>query len=399
MNQKLSLRDTINAKVEIALVENIYAQANLGFIASIICSTMVMIFLCAAGTDETVVFSWYAVFILVAAARMILYKIFIRRSHKDANIRLWRNLFTVGALLGGIMWGLTGTSLLLPEQSSLERTFVLIILAGITAGAVPLNSYILEAIILFLLAALLPLVVHFFSISHILYFLFSFTITVFTAYLVSLSFKMHRIIYDALFLRFENDSLLVELQLAKEQLEITNKRLQKEATHDPLTQVANRHLFEVILQDVIKRSAHHHHSFALLYLDIDKFKEVNDTYGHHAGDQLLLVVIARIKNILRETDTVARMGGDEITIILENIPNLKRIAEIADRICQSIAKPIKIDDIETHVFASIGISLYPLDGTDSKKLIAVADRAMYFVKENGGNSYHFNLNQGIDYAK
>jgi diguanylate cyclase (GGDEF)-like protein len=390
-SEKLLHKDIINAKVEIALVENIYQQARIGFAVSIICSTMVVIFSLYANTDITILFTWYFAFIMVVLARIILYKLFIERTRKKTHIKIWRNLFTVGALLGGIMWGFTGTSFFLPVHASLEQTFILVILAGITAGAVPLNSHISETAIIFLLAALLPLVVHFFSFSNTLYLLFDFTILVFAASLILLVFKTHRFIYDALFLRFENDDLLIELKSAKEQLEITNKRLQQEATHDPLTHVANRHLFEVILQDALNQAERKKQNLALFYMDLDKFKEVNDTYGHHAGDQLLLVVISRIKNILRDTDTVARLGGDEITIILENATHLEKIAEIADRICKSIAKPIKVDGTDTHVFASIGISMYPSDGTDIKKLIAVADKAMYFVKENGGNSFHFNL--------
>lgn len=390
-NQKLLHKDIINTKVEIALVENIYKQAKIGFAVSIICSTMVVIFSLYANTDVTILFTWYFAFIMVVLARMVLYKLFIERTHKKPHIKIWRNLFTVGALLGGIMWGFTGTSFFLPDHASLEQTFILVILAGITAGAVPLNSHISETAIVFLLAALLPLVVHFFSFSNTLYLLFDFTVLVFAASLILLVFRTHRFIYDALYLRFENDDLLIELKNAKEQLEITNKRLQQEATHDPLTHIANRHLFEVILQDALNQAERKKQNLALFYIDLDKFKEVNDTYGHHAGDELLLVVISRIKNILRDTDTVARLGGDEITIILENATHLEKIAETADRICKSIAKPIKVDGTDTQVFASIGISMYPSDGTDIKKLIAVADKAMYFVKENGGNSFHFNL--------
>ncbi len=391
-NEKPSRKDIINAKVEIALVENIYKQAVIGFSASIICSTMVIIFALYANSDITIVFTWYFLFIIVVVARMMLYKLFTEYPHKNTNIKLWRNLFTGGAILGGMMWGFIGTSFFLPSDAYLEQTFILVILAGITAGDVPLNSHISETAIAFLLAALLPLIFHFFSLSNTLYLLFDFTVIVFTTFLILLVFKTHRFIYDALYLRFENDELLIELKNAKEQLEVTNKRLQQEATHDPLTHVANRHLFEVILQDAINQAEHKKQNLALLYVDLDKFKEVNDTYGHHAGDHLLLVAIARIKNILRDTDTVARIGGDEITIILENATHLEKIAEIADRICQSIAKPIKVnEETEANVHASIGISMYPSDGKDIKKLIAVADKAMYFVKENGGNSFHFNL--------
>lgn len=381
----------LHTKVEIALVENIYQQAYLGVIASMFCSTIVMMFLLYDNTHPMYIYTWYALFIAVLIARIILCQLFIRRIDRKNDIKLWRNLFTIGAFLGGIMWGLTGTTLLLPADSSLQQTFILVILAGITAGAVPLNSNVRETAILFILAALLPLVGHFFWHITMLNVMCGTVVIVFTIYLILLTVKTHRIIHNALYLQFKNDDLVIELKAAKEQMEITNKRLQQEATHDPLTHIANRHLFEVLLQDSLNQAERENNNLALFYLDLDKFKEVNDTYGHHAGDRLLLVVIARIKNILRDTDTVARLGGDEITIILEHATHLEKIAEIADRICQSIAKPIKIDGAEVQVYASIGISMYPSDGTTIKKLIEVADKAMYFVKENGGNSFHFNL--------
>src|SRR5437016_1556840 len=133
-------KNIIHTKVEIALVENLYQQASLGFIASIICSTMIMIFLLYADGNSAIIYTWYILFIAVILTRLMLYILFRRRSNKKTNIKLWRNLFTMGTLLGGIMWGITGTSILLPASGSLVQTFVLVILAGITAGAVPLNS-------------------------------------------------------------------------------------------------------------------------------------------------------------------------------------------------------------------------------------------------------------------
>lgn len=389
---KLQHSDIISAKVEFALVENIYQQASMGFIVSMICSTMVLIYLSFSNCIKSAMYTWYAAFTLIAILRLILTRVYLKNLRHDMNLRLWRNLFTIGAIMGGISWGFTGTPLILPMQDPLTQAFVLMILAGITAGSVPLNAYVSEAAIAFLITALMPLIFYFLLIPNKLYILFGITAVVFMISLIILTLKTHRFITKSLYLQFEHANTLVELSSAKEQLEHTNKRLQQEATHDPLTHVANRHLFEIIFQDAINQAAREKQHLALLYLDLDKFKEVNDTYGHHAGDQLLLVVIARIKNILRDNDTVARVGGDELTIILENATHFETVAEIAERICQSVAKPIKIDNNEVQVSVSIGVSMYPADGTDIKTLIEVADKAMYFVKENGGNSFHFNLN-------
>lgn len=388
----LRINSAINYKVEFAMVQHIYAQANMGFLASVICGSIIFIYLYNTNSSSIPLFLWYMFFIVTILLRIILVKSFLKHPNKENNTKLWRNFFTFGASMSGIAWGLIGTPLLLPTNQPLELALMLVILAGISAGAVPLNAYILEAALLFILTALLPLIVHLMLLGNVIFAVFDIAVIVFTIYLVVLTFRTHRLIYHSFYLQFENHGLLDELSEAKKQLEVTNKRLQQAATHDPLTHVANRHLFEVIFQDALNRAEHEKQNLALLYLDLDKFKEVNDTYGHHAGDQLLLVVIARIKNILRDNDTVARIGGDEITIILENATHLETVAEIAQRICQSISKPIKIDHhVEVQICISIGISMYPSDGKEMNKLIEVADRAMYFAKENGGNSFHFNL--------
>lgn len=389
--KKLQHSDIINTKVEFALVGKIYEQANIGFIVSIICSSLILFYLHYGQSMKAEIYLWYVIFVTIALSRVLLAGLFFKNLQTTINITLWRRLFTAGALLGGLMWGVAGTPLILPMNDPLEQAFILMILAGITAGSVPLNAYLSKASMIFIISALLPLTIHFLLIPNLHYEIFGITTIIFMTFLIILTFKTHRVLYESLYLQFEHDELLIELSNAKNRLEITNKRLQQEATHDPLTHVANRHLFEVILQDAINQADHNKQNLALFYLDLDKFKDVNDTYGHHAGDELLLVVIARIKNILRDNDTVARVGGDELTIILENATHFETIAEIAQRICLSIAKPIKIDHAEVHVYASIGIAMYPSDAKDLKTLIQIADKAMYVVKENGGNSFHFGL--------
>lgn len=381
---------TIRQKIEVTLVVNLYKQATTGFLASIICSTIVLIYLYNSQSN-IIVLSWYLFFIIVILFRYILVKAFNRDKTPEIHLPLWRNLFIVGTFFSGIGWGLTGTPLLLPFNNGLEQALLMMILAGICAGAVPLLAPIRSAALAFLIPALTPLIIHFLTIENPIYTLFNLAISVYLIYLVILSFKTHSIIHSSLQLQFENDVLLRNLSEAKIQLETANKRLQQAATHDPLTNIANRNLFELNFIDALSHAEHEKNILALFYLDLDNFKEVNDIYGHNAGDQLLLIVVARIKNILREKDIVSRLGGDELTVILEDINDLQTVADIAERICQAVSKPIKIDDAEVQVHSSIGISIYPIDGTDMETLLRVADRAMYYVKDHGGNSFHFNV--------
>ena len=113
--------------------------------------------------------------------------------------------------------------------------------------------------------------------------------------------------------------------------------------------------------------------------------------GHHAGDQLLIVLVERIGNVCKKEDVISRLGGDEFTIILENITDPYDVAKICKRICQVVATPVEVGGLELKVSASIGVSIYPIDSQDIDKLLNIADRAMYYVKEKGGNNYRFNV--------
>lgn len=124
----------------------------------------------------------------------------------------------------------------------------------------------------------------------------------------------------------------------------------------------------------------------VLFIDIDHFKPVNDTYGHDVGDRLLQEIAARIRTILREVDTVSRRGGDEFTVIITHVPNREACEKVAMSIIEEIGKPFTIDDIELQVGASIGISLFPDDGINVQQLLTHADDAMYMAKQAGRNT-------------
>ncbi len=127
----------------------------------------------------------------------------------------------------------------------------------------------------------------------------------------------------------------------------------------------------------------------LLFIDLDGFKQVNDTLGHEIGDRLLVTVGQRLSNCLRGSDTVSRLGGDEFTVILRAIPNVQVAAKVAEKILSTITEPIVLDGYTTKVSASIGISIYPVNSRDSENLIKQADSAMYRAKHLGKNRYEF----------
>jgi len=169
----------------------------------------------------------------------------------------------------------------------------------------------------------------------------------------------------------------------------TEERLRYLATHDALTGLANRVLFEERLEGAIARAKRSGRKFAVMYLDLDRFKLVNDTLGHATGDEVLKVVAARLTGGLRESDTAARLGGDEFAIVLEEFHDVRDAGRLARTLLDSVGQPIHLDGREIFTTPSIGISIYPDDGTHADQLMMRADQAMYGAKSRGRNVFQF----------
>jgi diguanylate cyclase (GGDEF)-like protein/PAS domain S-box-containing protein len=166
-------------------------------------------------------------------------------------------------------------------------------------------------------------------------------------------------------------------------------RVQYLATHDALTDLPNRLMFSQLLNHTIQSSRRFKRQFAVFFLDLDRFKVINDSLGHEAGDQLLQEIAKTFKRVLREMDVIARLGGDEFVILIEEVKDLSHVAIVAQRILSAAMKPMIIMGQECRVTASIGISLFPRDGQDEQSLMKNADIAMYLAKEEGKNNFQF----------
>ncbi|MBK1646321.1 GGDEF domain-containing protein [Thiocapsa imhoffii] len=175
---------------------------------------------------------------------------------------------------------------------------------------------------------------------------------------------------------------ITELRRSREQLHFL-------AQHDTLTGLPNRNLFQERLQLAILRAARHLSQVALLFLDLDRFKLVNDTLGHLIGDQILKQVAERLAEAVRATDTLARLGGDEFVIVFEDVDGARHVTKLAQRLLDLFRPAFVIEGRELFLNLSIGISLYPSDGIDAETLLRHADIAMYRAKENGRNGFSF----------
>lgn len=176
--------------------------------------------------------------------------------------------------------------------------------------------------------------------------------------------------------------------------EITNQRLANEriqhlATHDSLTGLPNRVMFSRLLNHALTGAQRHLRNFAILFIDLDRFKFINDTLGHAAGDQLLQEIANRFKDVLRASDVIARLGGDEFVVLVEETSSAKEAATVARKLLSAALKPAVLLERECRITASIGIALYPDDGADEQTLMKNADIAMYFAKGEGKNNFQF----------
>lgn len=169
----------------------------------------------------------------------------------------------------------------------------------------------------------------------------------------------------------------------------SEERLYYLAHYDNLSKLPNRLAFHDRLRQAISQAKRSQHEVAVMFLDLDGFKEVNDTLGHNAGDQVIREVATRLSAAMRETDTIARFGGDEFTILLSDIEERKGVETAAQKIIEAVAKPIQIENADAQVTTSIGISLFPQDGDDIDTLIRQADMAMYAAKGAGKNKFLF----------
>jgi diguanylate cyclase (GGDEF)-like protein/PAS domain S-box-containing protein len=180
-------------------------------------------------------------------------------------------------------------------------------------------------------------------------------------------------------------SLFSDITLRKTEEE----KVWRQANFDALTGLANRNLFHDRLDRALTRARRNRQSIGLMFIDLDRFKWVNDTYGHSAGDNLLIEAAARLKGCVREEDTVARLGGDEFTVVLEGHAKRDAMQAVAEKILAALATAFDVGGVQVDISCSIGVTTFPQDGDDTHVLLHNADLAMYQAKAAGRNRCQF----------
>lgn len=210
------------------------------------------------------------------------------------------------------------------------------------------------------------------------------------AFLLTLAFSLAAIVVALLVAWYALRKVSLKSQQLREQmveLQHSREALQVEATHDPLTGLANRRLFYDRLQQAIRLAHRYGGKVGILYVDLDRFKEINDHYGHHVGDAVLTEVAKRLTVSIRDSDSAARLGGDEFGVMLEGVQGREDLLAAVHKIEQELAAGASFYGLDVEIAASIGHALFPDDGADEDALIRAADAAMYRIK-SGDNPEH-----------
>jgi diguanylate cyclase (GGDEF)-like protein len=198
------------------------------------------------------------------------------------------------------------------------------------------------------------------------------------------------VIYEESIIRaLATSAVALEQQETQEKLLEKESRLHHLAYYDALTNLPNRVLFHDRLQQMMIKARRTGKQVALLFLDLDRFQQINKTLGHDVGDRLLQEVAERLRNYIRKSDTVVRLGGDEFALIIDDIKNHKDVSRLARKVLELLAKVTMVDSYELYITSSIGISLFPEDSEEAEGLMRCAETAMYRAKESGKNNYQF----------
>ena len=311
-------------------------------------------------------FSWVSLLILTNLLRYT----FSRHRHTLFDEAFSLNAFRFGCLVSGLVWGWCGYFFFI-EVDTVTRMYISFTLGGLAAGASSSLTADKYSFLFFVFPLLVPnIAAHFFIGSD-----------------VSIGMAIMLILFLS-FISFSSRSMgetLIENIRLKRDAEESERKVTQLAFYDQLTGLPNRFLCEDRLKQVISKHHREGNKFALLFIDLDGFKQINDEFGHHRGDELLKNLSKRFESALRSEDTCARMGGDEFLVILPDI-QLDSALNVAQKLLSLASTPISLSVGNVQVTASIGLAIFPDHAQSPEDLVVKADKAMYLAKDKGKNT-------------
>lgn len=357
------------------LVRILYSSVPLTLIA-VLANSVVLSIVQWGVIAHTTILTWFGVTNGLSLVRLGLYLKFRKLGEEGEVPVFWVHLALLISAASGLTWGAVAIWLF-PENDYIHQVFTAFVIAGMCAGAVTTLSPMLSSAFVFILFAMLPVIVRFFQQGTDINYAMAAMAFLFAVMVLSTSRKLNYTIRESLLLRQER-------VLAEE-------RIQYQAHYDSLTGLPNRRLLIGRLKQELARSVRHKHIGAVLFLDLDHFKTINDSLGHTVGDALLKQVALRINQRMRDEDTAARLGGDEFIILLSEVGDgpdeaMDNVMNLAEKILHLFDMPFYIDGHEINISVSIGIALFPLAEASTDQLLQKSDVAMYEAKKSGRNT-------------
>jgi len=377
--RSLSLDD----RVYLERIRMFYGHGVGNMISAAIGGVLLALVLGSAGIQTTSLMIWFFTIVLFAGSMGVVERLFSKSELTIENAKKWIYVRAVPGLLVMMMYG--ASPFLLPEYTDIyyEMYILFILLSAVAVGATSF-TVMPRYYLLMNSTTMVPLTLYFAFKPDMEHFLLAVAASIWQIVVLSKALQISKSAIGALYIV---ESYKDEIRHHEE----TRAQLQQMATHDSLTGLPNRNLLVEHIDELIKQGIRHKRKFALMLVDLDGFKDINDSHGHDAGDRILIEVAKRLKLQFRDSDTIARMGGDEFILVYTDIQNQERdISVLVERTLESIRTPISLsNDLTGQVSGSIGIALFPDHGDSPDELIKAADNAMYSVKARGKNGYAY----------
>jgi diguanylate cyclase (GGDEF)-like protein len=346
-----------------------FQNAPVGFTAGIFCALVVVVLLWPVVDNQGLIF-WLASIAILTLLRLMMQQRYTRNLPRITNYRLWHYGFVATAFASGCLWGSLSV-FLFPETSLLHQACLTFILGGVSAGAVSVYAPLPGAYPFFVLPAMIPYAYQIWDLGESEGQPMAALIMLFVFILMRAARESRRHVCDILDLQVRNAEL--------------TRRLHHRATHDSLVDLVNHGEFNRRLERLTKDNRRENTEYSLVFIDLDLFKDVNDTGGHAAGDLILKGIANILRNHIRAGDTAARVGGDEFALLLDGCPH-DRALEIAEALRAEIAAmTVTSDGIDYSVRASIGVSYGHAGKHSATGMLKAADAACYSAKEKGRN--------------